>query len=107
MSFCCQNTKKKFDTFVNKDITFGHIVSRDWAKSFTFLMKVLNYPDNLYLTCRPCNATLSDRFPDFIKFKKPSGSIETLRDRIEKIGKDMGGTIGDWVRDYEDKIKKM
>ena len=103
----CPQCKKKFDTFVNKDITFGHIVSRDWAKSFTFLMQVLNHPDYLYMVCRSCNSTLSHRFPDFIRFKKQSGSTETLRDRIEKIGSDMGGTIGDWVRDYKDKIRKM
>ena len=103
----CPQCKKKFDTFANMDIEFGHIVSKDWARTFRFLLAVLNNPDNLYLTCRSCNSTLSHRFPDFIKFQKQSGSTETLRDRIEKIGKDMGGTIGDWVRNYEDEIRKM
>jgi hypothetical protein len=103
----CPQCDKKFDTFLkNKDIAFGHIVSQDWANSFTFLLKIMHHPDNLYLSCQPCNASLGNRFPDFEKWKKISGSNETLRDKIEKNDIEMGGTIGDWIRNHVNEIEQ-
>ena len=103
----CPQCDKKFDTFSsNTEIAFGHIVSQDWAKSFTFLLKIVNHPDNLYLTCQPCNASLGNRFPDFKNWRKISGSNETLRDKIEKYDTEMGGTIGDWIRNHANDIEQ-
>jgi len=45
------------------EIAFGHIVSQKWATTYPFLSENVNHPDNLYLTCRNCNSSLSDLFP--------------------------------------------
>ena len=101
----CPQCDKKFDAFSNnKKIAFGHIISQDWANSFTFLKKIVHHPDNLYLSCGNCNATLSNRFPDFIQWPKKSYQ-KTLRDKIEEYSSHKGGTIGDWIRDHADDIK--
>jgi hypothetical protein len=102
----CPQCDRKFDEFSNnKKIAFGHIISQDWANSFTFLKKIVHHPDNLYLSCGNCNATLSNRFPDFIQWPKKSYQ-KTLRDKIEEYSSHKGGTIGDWIRDYADDIKQ-
>jgi len=72
----------KFAQLDSKNIAFGHIVSQQWARSFTFLLDKKDHPDNLYLTCQKCNSSLGDKFPDAL-----------LRMEIEKRG-----TIGDWLR---------
>lgn len=71
-------------------ISFGHIVSRNWAKAYTYILDKVHHPDNLYLTCRSCNSSLGDTFPD-----------KSFRDNIVKIG-----TIGDWLRKSEPEIRK-
>ena len=82
---------KKFNQFDLKDIAFGHIVSQRWTDSFTFLLDKRDHPDNLYLTCKNCNSSLNDQFPD-----------AKLRAEIEKQG-----TIGDWLREYEHEIREI
>ncbi|HYL65629.1 MAG TPA: hypothetical protein VEU72_00585 [Nitrosopumilaceae archaeon] len=79
----------KFAKLDTRKIAFGHIVSQDWARSFTFLLDRKDHPDNLYLTCQSCNSSLGDRFPD-----------TELRNAIEKRG-----TIGDWLRKDEQGIR--
>jgi len=71
-------------------ISFGHIVSRNWAKAYTYILDKVHHPDNLYLTCRSCNSSLGDTFPD-----------KSFRDNIVKFG-----TIGDWLRKNEPEIRK-
>ena len=121
----CPQCDRKFDSFSkNKEIAFGHIIARDWANSFTFLLGSVNHPDNLYLSCQSCNSTLSNRFPDFLQWPKKSAKIDVrpqdliqdkkntnmefvpLRDKIENYGRYKGGTIGDWIRNHKDEIKK-
>ena len=70
----------EFKNLKPPEIAFGHIVSQNWSKAFTYLLDKIDHPDNLYLTCRDCNSSLSDRFPD-----------PKLKDEIVKTG-----TIGDW-----------
>lgn len=72
----------KFDQLDSRKIAFGHIISQEWARSFTFLLEKKDHPDNLYLTCQRCNSSLGDRFPE-----------SKLRNEIEARG-----TIGDWLR---------
>jgi len=79
----------KFDQLDSRKIAFGHIVSQDWARSFTFLLDKKDHPDNLYLTCQNCNSSLGNRFPD-----------AELREQIEERG-----TIGDWLRRDEQGIR--
>jgi hypothetical protein len=78
---------------INKlsDINFGHIISQKWAKSFTYMLDKVNHPDNLYLTCKKCNSSLGDNFPD-----------KELRDRIIK-----NRTIGDLLRGNSDDIRNI
>lgn len=79
----------KFAQLDSKKIAFGHIVSQQWARSFTFLLDKKDHPDNLYLTCQKCNSSLGDKFPDAL-----------LRMEIEKRG-----TIGDWLRKHIEIIR--
>lgn len=72
------------------EIAFGHIISQNWSKAYTFMLDKIDHPDNLYLTCRSCNSILGDMFPD-----------KSFRDRIVKAG-----TIGDWLRKSESEIRK-
>ncbi len=73
------------------DIAFGHIVSQNWTSAFTFMLDRVHHPDNLYLTCKTCNSSLSNNFPD-----------PELRKEIVKEG-----TIGDWLRLYENSIRNF
>ena len=102
----CPSCSKKFDEFLKSEIAFGHIISQDWANSFTFLKKelIVNHPDNLYLTCKFCNSSLGNRFPDYkIIGKSENGSKKTLRDIIDQSK----STIGDWKRAYDKDISKI
>ena len=71
------------------DIAFGHIISQNWSRAYTFMLNKVNHPDNLYLTCKSCNSSLGDMFPD-----------KNFRDKIVKTG-----TIGDWLRKSENEIR--
>ena len=73
------------------DIAFGHIISQNWTSAFTFMLDKVHHPDNLYLTCKNCNSSLSNNFPD-----------PQLRKAIVKEG-----TIGDWLRLYENSIRNI
>ncbi len=78
----------KFEELPDSEITFGHIIPQDWAKTFLHHLPTIHHPDNMYLTCRSCNSSLGNNFPN-----KQNISQED----IEKAG-----TIGDWLR----KVKK-
>ncbi|MCH7647063.1 MAG: HNH endonuclease [Thaumarchaeota archaeon] len=80
----CPGCKKPFAEFRFNDITFGHIVSRDWASVYPHHQSSVDHPDNLYLTCRSCNSSLGSRFPN---------EAYTSQDAIMKLG-----TVGDWIR---------
>ena len=80
----------KFEKLKSSKIAFGHIISQDWAKSFTYLLEKKDHPDNLYLTCQSCNSSLSNKFPN-----------EELKKKIEAVG-----TIGDWLRKAEKEIRE-
>ena len=83
----CNN--KPFKEISPSKIAFGHIISQKWSSAFTYLLKSVHHPDNLYLTCSRCNSSLSDKFP-------PSN----LRKKIDEFG-----TIGDWIRLKESQIR--
>jgi len=85
----CNHTQ--FEKLPNKKIAFGHIVSQDWTRAFTFLLDKKDHPDNLYLTCNICNSSLSNNFPD--------------SDLRKEIMKEDRGTIGDWLRLDESGIR--
>jgi len=92
MGYSCPGTlcnHVKFDKLDQRKIAFGHIVSQEWTRSFTFLLDRKDHPDNLYLTCQQCNSSLSDNFPGV-----------GLRKEIEERG-----TIGDWLRKYVANIR--
>jgi len=74
----------QFEKLPNKEIAFGHIISQDWTRAFTFLLDKKDHPDNLYLTCRRCNTSLLNNFPG-----------PDLRNEIMAENR---GTIGDWLR---------
>ena len=80
----------KFDSLPLNQIAFGHIISQEWIRSFTFLLNNKDHPDNLYLTCQRCNSSLGENFPD-----------RRLKEQIEKMG-----TIGDWLRKDSNGIRK-
>lgn len=82
----------EFKDLTLSKISFGHIVSKNWAKAFTYMLDKIDHPDNLYLTCRSCNSSLGDAFPD-----------KTFRDNI--VAPEFG-TIGDWLRKNEEGIRK-
>lgn len=73
-----------------RDIAFGHIVSQNWSSAFTFMLDKVHHPDNLYLTCKRCNSSLSDNFPD-----------KKLKENVTNQG-----TIGDWIRNNESSIRE-
>jgi hypothetical protein len=81
----------RFESLKMSNIAFGHIISQHWSRSFTYLLDKKDHPDNLYLTCQNCNASLSNNFPD-----------KTLRRKIYEEG-----TIGDWLREAVDDIRNM
>ncbi len=81
----------KFGKLDSKNIAFGHIISQDWARSFTYILGKVDHPDNLYLTCQKCNSSLSNNFPD-TKLRK---EINNRR------------TIGDWLRSAEHEIRSV
>tara|TARA_Y100001958_G_C21210611_1_gene536338 strand:- start:167 stop:1345 length:1179 start_codon:yes stop_codon:yes gene_type:complete len=86
----CNNVK--FSDLKMSDIAFGHIVSQKWCNAFGFLRSKVHHPDNLYLTCKKCNSSLSDNFPD---------------NKLQKAINKEEGTIGDWIRNNEDEINKL
>jgi len=73
----------KFSNLENTEINFGHILPQSYAKEFPHFSDKVHHPDNLYLSCRSCNISLSDSFP-----------YKELKDRI----RDENGTVGDWIR---------
>jgi hypothetical protein len=85
----CNN--KPFKEISLSKIAFGHIISQKWSSAFTYLLKTVHHPDNLYLTCSSCNSSLGDKFP-------PS----QLRNKIVEFG-----TIGDWIRAKEKQIRDL
>lgn len=88
----CKNGHQhvEFEDLNQSEIAFGHIIPQNWAKAFTYLLDRVDHPDNLYLTCKHCNSSLGDKFPDM-----------ALRESIVN-----NGTIGDWLRLNEDQIRK-
>lgn len=84
------NPHVEFKDLPLSEISFGHIVSRNWAKAYTYMLDKIDHPDNLYLTCKSCNSSLGDTFPD-----------KLFRDTIVK-----SGTVGDWLRNDEATIRK-
>lgn len=89
----CPGTKcggKEFDKITElSEITFGHIISQNWAKAFCHLKDLNGHPDNIYLTCNKCNSSLNENFPD-----------KKLRIKILNYG-----TLGDWLRLSEKEIR--
>jgi len=79
-----------FENINPSKIAFGHIISQNWSRAFTYLLGRIHHPDNLYLTCSKCNSSLGDRFPN-----------PDLRGNIIE-----NGTIGDWLRSNEEEIRK-
>ena len=79
----------KFAQLTTRNTAFGHIISQKWTQTFNFLLEKRDHPDNLYLSCQKCNASLSDNFPD-----------AELRNEIVTRG-----TIGDWLRESEKTIR--
>ena len=79
-----------FENINPSKIAFGHIISQNWSRAFTYLLSNIDHPDNLYLTCSRCNSSLGDRFPN-----------SELRNKITTIG-----TIGDWLRNNEKVIRE-
>jgi hypothetical protein len=80
----------EFKDLKMSEIAFGHIISQNWTKAYTFMLDKVDHPDNLYLTCSSCNSSLGDTFPD-----------KSFRDKIVQ-----SGTIGDWLRKNEAEIRK-
>jgi len=80
----CPGCGKLFSEFSDSDIAFGHIVSQDWATTFPHHLSSVHHPDNLYLTCKNCNSSLGNSFPN---------KNQTSQESIESEG-----TIGDWIR---------
>ena len=85
----CNNVD--FKDLRNSDIAFGHIISQNWSKSFSYLLSKVNHPDNLYLTCKKCNSSLNDNFPNNV-----------LKGKIYSEG-----TIGDWLRNNKAAIESV
>jgi hypothetical protein len=82
---------QSFEEISLSDIAFGHIISQNWSTAFTFISDKVHHPDNLYLTCKRCNSSLSDSFPD-----------KTLKREVTKQG-----TIGDWIRLHVESIRNI
>lgn len=89
----CKSGKEHipFKDLSMSEIAFGHIIPQKWAKVFSYLLEKVDHPDNLYLTCKNCNSSLSDAFPD-TRLKEIITSKEY-------------GTIGDWLRSNESEIR--
>ena len=88
----CKTGKRpniKFKDLKVSEIAFVHIISQNWAKAYTYMLDKVDHPDNLYLTCKSCNSSLGDTFPD-----------KNFRDKIVQLG-----TIGDWLRRNEKEIR--
>jgi len=88
---CPGGCNREFRDMDLSTISFGHVISQDWAYAFNYLIEKIHHPDNLYLTCKSCNSSLSSNFPD-----------RQLTDRIAE-----SGTIGDWLRANEHHIRNI
>ena len=95
MGFGCPDGSKcghvKFENIKNSDMAFGHIIPQNWARTFPHHLSTINHPDNLYLTCKRCNESLSDDFPN-------RGLIKTILEM---------GSVGDWLRKYDQAIREI
>ena len=89
----CPSCDTAFSSLVTSKIHFGHILSQSWCSSFGFLQDKVHDPDNLYLSCSKCNISLGKKFPSL-----------SLR---EKIVSSSYGTVGDWLRGNEKKIRSF
>jgi len=80
----CPGCGRLFSEFRGGDIAFGHIISQDWAGTYQHHSSTVHHPDNLYVTCKNCNSSLGNSFPN----KEQTSQESILKD----------GTIGDWIR---------
>lgn len=81
-----------FKELPDSEISFGHIIPQSWAKEFPNFYEKVHHADNLYLSCRRCNSSLSDSFPE-----------KELKNRINNES----GTIGDWLRNNKRAIEEI
>jgi len=72
------------------EITLGHIIPQDWARTFPYPQSKIDHPDNLYSVCGSCNSSYGTTFPD-----------RTLKTKIDE-----SQTLGDWLRRHEAEIRK-
>lgn len=78
----CPSAKCGHSSFLSlpdKEINVGHRISQNWNVQ-NFGVADVHHPYNLYLTCRACNISLSDKYPT----------------ELDEAINDMG-TIGDWL----------
>mgnify|MGYP001350587265 CR=1 FL=1 len=82
---------KRFDNPTIGELHIGHIISKDWCKTYWLGERFQNHPYNLYLTCGSCNEALNKFFP---------------REKLQKKLDEDKATIGDWAIQFDSAIRK-
>ena len=80
----------KFSQIDDSEITFGHIIPQSWGKEYPHMLETIHHPDNLYLSCKSCNSSLNNGFPN-----------QELKNKISNHY----GTIGDWLRNHLNELQ--
>ena len=77
------HTKKCNGMTVN-NFQVGHILSQSWSQSYHIFKESVHHPDNLYLTCGPCNGSLNKGGPSKSVLKYLNDEYLTLGDLLRK-----------------------
>ena len=62
----------------------GHIFSQKWCDAYSIFQESVHHPDNLYLSCVSCNASLNQGFPPKEMLKHINRNKMTLGDLIRQ-----------------------
>ena len=77
------HTKKCTGMTVN-NFQVGHILSQSWSQSYHIFKESVHHPDNLYLTCGSCNASLNRGGPSKTVLEFLNREYLTLGDLLRK-----------------------
>ena len=75
---------KKCNGMSIKNFQVGHILSQSWSQSYHVFKESVHHPDNLYLSCGPCNASLNQGGPSKTVLKYLNRNYLTLGDLLRK-----------------------
>ena len=85
-SHVCGDTSEECQTSLHKNLHIGHIFSQKWCNTYLIFQESKNHPDNLYLSCKSCNSTLSEGCPSKEMLRSINKNQLTIGDLIRYKG---------------------